>query len=285
MKSDRRPDRRALLALPMQLWTIAFIGLALLYIVGLSLLGRGEALTVTDEITLDNYARLLDEKYLRVMGLSLRLAGLTTLISLLLGYPFAYFMARLSPRARTILMVLVIAPFWTNALIRIYGWKILLYANGPINQALLALGLIQKPLKLLYSQGAVLVGMVYAMIPFVILPVYTGIERMDWSAVEAARDLGATPLRAFITTTLPMTLPSLLAACVLTFLPSVGLIFISDILGGANTVLWGNLVHDELLKSRDLPFAAALSAVLLGLTALVIAVYRRAGGKNEGLVF
>ena len=269
----------------MQLWTIAFIGLALLYIVGLSLLGRGEALTVTDEITLDNYARLLDEKYLRVMGLSLRLAGLTTLISLLLGYPFAYFMARLSPRARTILMVLVIAPFWTNALIRIYGWKILLYANGPINQALLALGLIQKPLKLLYSQGAVLVGMVYAMIPFVILPVYTGIERMDWSAVEAARDLGATPLRAFITTTLPMTLPSLLAACVLTFLPSVGLIFISDILGGANTVLWGNLVHDELLKSRDLPFAAALSAVLLGLTALVIAVYRRAGGKNEGMVF
>ena len=285
MKSDRRPDRRALLALPMQLWTIAFIGLALLYIVGLSLLGRGESLTVTDEITLDNYARLLDEKYLRVMGLSLRLAGLTTLISLLLGYPFAYFMARLSPRARTILMVLVIAPFWTNALIRIYGWKILLYANGPINQALLALGLIQKPLKLLYSQGAVLVGMVYAMIPFVILPVYTGIERMDWSAVEAARDLGATPLRAFITTTLPMTLPSLLAACVLTFLPSVGLIFISDILGGANTVLWGNLVHDELLKSRDLPFAAALSAVLLGLTALVIAVYRRAGGKNEGMVF
>ena len=285
MKSDRRPDRWALLALPMQLWTIAFIGLALLYIVGLSLLGRGEALTVTDEITLDNYARLLDEKYLRVMGLSLRLAGLTTLISLLLGYPFAYFMARLSPRARTILMVLVIAPFWTNALIRIYGWKILLYANGPINQALLALGLIQKPLKLLYSQGAVLVGMVYAMIPFVILPVYTGIERMDWSAVEAARDLGATPLRAFITTTLPMTLPSLLAACVLTFLPSVGLIFISDILGGANTVLWGNLVHDELLKSRDLPFAAALSAVLLGLTALVIAVYRRAGGKNEGMVF
>ena len=285
MKSDRRPDRRALLALPMQLWTIAFIGLALLYIVGLSLLGRGEALTVTDEITLDNYSRLLDEKYLRVMGLSLRLAGLTTLISLLLGYPFAYFMARLSPRARTILMVLVIAPFWTNALIRIYGWKILLYANGPINQALLALGLIQKPLKLLYSQGAVLVGMVYAMIPFVILPVYTGIERMDWSAVEAARDLGATPLRAFITTTLPMTLPSLLAACVLTFLPSVGLIFISDILGGANTVLWGNLVHDELLKSRDLPFAAALSAVLLGLTALVIAVYRRAGGKNEGMVF
>ena len=285
MKSDRRPDRRALLALPMQLWTIAFIGLALLYIVGLSLLGRGEALTVTDEITLDNYARLLDEKYLRVMGLSLRLAGLTTLISLLLGYPFAYFMARLSPRVRTILMVLVIAPFWTNALIRIYGWKILLYANGPINQALLALGLIQKPLKLLYSQGAVLVGMVYAMIPFVILPVYTGIERMDWSAVEAARDLGATPLRAFITTTLPMTLPSLLAACVLTFLPSVGLIFISDILGGANTVLWGNLVHDELLKSRDLPFAAALSAVLLGLTALVIAVYRRAGGKNEGMVF
>ena len=121
--------------------------------------------------------------------------------------------------------------------------------------------------------------------PYVYLLVKSRLATIGDEMENAARDLGATPLRAFITTTLPMTLPSLLAACVLTFLPSVGLIFISDILGGANTVLWGNLVHDELLKSRDLPFAAALSAVLLGLTALVIAVYRRAGGKNEGMVF
>lgn len=281
----RRADRRALLALPMQLWMAVFVGVALLYIVGLSFLARGEALRVTDEFTLDNYARLLDPKYPKALWLSIRLAALTTVLSVLLGYPFAYFMARVSPRWRTWLMLLIIAPFWTNALIRIYGWKILLYANGPINQLLLALGLIDKPLKLLYTQGAVLVGMVYAMIPFVILPVYTGMERMDWTAVEAARDLGAGPVRAFFTVTLPMTRASLQTACVLTFLPSVGLIFLSDLLGGANTALWGNLVQDELLKSRDLPFAAALSTVLLLLTALVILLYRRAGGKGEDMVF
>lgn len=285
MKRNERLDRRALMALPMQLWMVVFLGVALLYIIGLSLLGRGEALEVTGRMTGENYARLLDPKYFKVLWLSIRLAGLTTLISLLLGYPFAYFMAKASAKGRAWLMLLIIAPFWTNALIRIYGWKILLYANGPINQLLLSLGLIQRPLKLLYTEGAVLVGMVYAMIPFVILPVYTGIERMDFSRVEAARDLGASPARAFLTITLPMTLPSLLAACVLTFLPSVGLIFLSDILGGANTVLWGNLVHDELLKSRDLPFASALSVVLLLLTAGVIFLYRRAGGSNEEMVF
>lgn len=270
MKSDRRPDRRALLALPMQLWTIAFIGLALLYIVGLSLLGRGEALTVTDEITLDNYARLLDEKYLRVMGLSLRLAGLTTLISLLLGYPFAYFMARLSPRARTILMVLVIAPFWTNALIRIYGWKILLYANGPINQALLALGLIQKPLKLLYSQGAVLVGMVYAMIPFVILPVYTGIERMDWSAVEAARDLGATPLRALLTVTLPLLRPAVFSGALLALAMSLDDFVISFFVSGAG----GSTLPLKIYSSARYGVSAQINALC---TVMLAAVFLLVG--------
>jgi len=285
MKNNRRVKSQALLALPMQLWAAVFVGIALLYIVGLSLLGRGDALTVTGEVTGESYARLFDPKYVKVLWLSVRLAGLTTLISLLLGYPFAYFMAKASPKARLWLMLLIIAPFWTNALIRIYGWKILLYANGPINQFLQMLGLIKKPLKLLYTEGAVLLGMVYAMIPFVILPIYTGMERMDWTKVEAARDLGASPAKAFFTVTLPMALPSLLAACVLTFLPSVGLIFLSDILGGANTVLWGNLVHDELLKSRDLPFASALSTVLLLLTALVIWLYRKAGGSSEDMVF
>lgn len=285
MKRKRSSAPKPLAALPMQLWMVAFLGLALLYIVGLSFLGRGEDFQVTGQWTLENYARLLDAKYWKVLWLSLRLAALTTLISLALGYPFAYFMAKASGRGKTWLLLLVIVPFWTNALIRIYGWKILLYANGPMNQLLMSLHLIQKPLKMLYTEGAVLLGMVYAMIPFVILPVYSGLERMDFTKVEAARDLGASPARAFLTITLPMTLPSLLAACVLTFLPSVGLIFLSDLLGGANTVLWGNLVHDELLKSRDLPFAAALSVVLLLLTALVIFLYRRAGGSSEEMVF
>lgn len=282
---DKIKYRRALLALPMQLWTALFVGVALLYIIGLSLLANGENMTVTSELTLQNYADLLMPEYARVLWQSLRLAALTTLICVALGYPFGYFMARMSKRWRTWLLLFIIAPFWTNALIRIYGWKIILLANGPLNRTLIALGLIDKPLKLLYTQGAVLLGMTYAMIPFVILSVYSGVERMDWATVEAARDLGASAFRAFCTVTLPMTLPSLLAGCMLTFLPSVGLFFLSDILGGSNAVLWGNLVHDSLLKSRNLPFAAALSAVLLLLTGVVLFLYRRAGGRADDVVF
>lgn len=273
--------RKGFLSLPMTLWALMFVGASLIYIIAASLTKKG-----TDgALTLDNYARLSDPKYLKVMLGSLLLAVETTGLCLLLGYPFAYFMARSRPKVRVWLLILVIAPFWTNALIRMYGWKILLSANGPMNQLLKTLGLVDKPVKLLYTQTAVLIGMVYGMIPFVILPVYSGLERMDFTVVEAARDLGASPFKAFWTTTFPMTLPSALAGCVLTFLPSVGLFFISDILGGANTVLWGNLVHDELLKSRDLPFAAALSVVLLMLTMLVLFVYRRAGGNTDEMVF
>lgn len=280
-----RERQKSLLAAPMLLWAALFVGVALLYIVGLSFMGRGESFGVTGECTLRSYEKLLDGTYLTVLWLSVRLAFLTALFCVLLGYPFGYLMARAPGKARTWLMLLVIAPFWTNALIRLYGWRILLAANGPINEFLLWLGVVQKPLKLLYTESAVLVGMVYAMLPFMILPVYTGLERMDWTVVEAARDLGAPPLRAFLTVTLRMTLPALLAGCVLTFLPSVGLFFISDILGGSNTMLWGNLVHNELLKSRDLPFAAALSAVLMLLTGIVIFLYRRAGGASEDMAF
>ena len=150
--------------------------------------------------------------------------------------------------------------------------------SGPINAALIGIGLIQRPLRLLYTDFAVQVGMIYAMIPFMVLPVYSSVERMDWSTVEASRDLGATPLKAFLTVTLPMTLPGVLAGLVLTFIPSIGLFFLSDL-------LWGNMVHNELLKSRDLPFAAALSVVLLGLTGIVILIYRRMGGRAESMVF
>ncbi len=277
--------RRGLLALPMALWAVFFVGVSLIYIIALSLVRKNGAFLAGGELTLDNYARLLTPQYLKVMLNSLKLALLTTVYCLLLGYPFAYFMARSTGRKRTWLLILIIAPFWTNALIRMYGWKIILSANGPMNQILLTLGLIDKPLKLLYTETAVMIGMVYGMIPFVILPVYSGLERMDWTVVEAARDLGSSPFKAFLTVTFPMTLPSALAGFVLTFLPSVGLFFISDILGGANTVLWGNLVHDELLKSHDMPFAAALSVVLFMLTMLVIFLYHRAGGKNDEMVF
>ena len=285
MNRDLRHERKGLLALPMGLWAMFFVGLSILYVVALSFLSRGQGFLAQQPVTLENFQKLNNPMYLRSLLLSLRLAATTAVFSLLIGYPFAYHMARCKPRTRTWLMMLVIVPFWTNALIRIYGWKILFAASGPINGALLGLGLIARPLKLLYTDFAVQVGMIYAMLPFMVLPVYSSVERMDWTMVEASRDLGASPLRAFLTVTVPMTWPGIMAGLVLTFIPSIGLFFLSDLLGGANTMLWGNLVHNELLMSRDLPFAAVLSVVLLALTALVILLYRRAGGKAEQMVF
>lgn len=280
----KRRDRFAgLLITPMALWAVAFVGVALLYIIGLSLLKSDRAMGVVNELTLENYQKLLKPAYLRVLGNSLLLALETTGLCLLIGYPFGYFMARAAKGWRGVLMLLVIVPFWTNALIRIYGWKILLAANGPVNQALMALGLIDNPLKMLYTHGAVLLGMVYALVPFMILPAFTGTEKMDWTVVEAGRDLGASPFRAFVTLTLPLTLPSIMAGCVLVFIPSVGLFFLSDILGGAKELQVGNLINDAMKKNRDLPFASALSVVLLAITAGIIALYQRLGGKSDGL--
>lgn len=282
MDSQKRDLRFARwLKLPMYLWTIVFVFVAILYVIGLSCLSRGELIGVTGEPTLQNYARLADPQYLRVLLGSLKLAALTTVICIAVGYPFGYLMARLNPVARSVVMLLIIVPFWTNALIRIYGWRILLLNNGPLNTLLLSLGVIREPIRLLYTDGAVLLGMVYALIPFMILPTFTTVDKLDFTVVEAARDLGAGPLRAFLTVTVPLTLSGLMAGCVLVFIPSMGLFFLSDLLGGNTTVLAGGLIQ-RLINSRDLPMAAALSVLLLTVTGAVIAVYRKLGG-SEGM--
>ncbi|MDD6141920.1 MAG: ABC transporter permease [bacterium] len=273
-----------LLKLPMYLWSIAFVFVSLLYVLGLSFLTRGEMVGVTNEITFGNYLRLASPQYLNVLLKSLRLAALTTALCILIGYPFGYLMARLNPMARSIIMLLIIVPFWTNALIRIYGWRILLMGNGPVNSVLMQLGIIKEPLKLLYTDGAVLLGMVYALIPFMILPTFTTVDKLDFSVVEAARDLGASPLYAFFTITVPLTLAGLMAGCVLVFIPSMGLFFLNDLLGGSKSVLAGGLIQ-QLINSRDLPMAAALSVLLLTVTGAVIAVYRRVGGSDGMSMF
>ena len=279
-----RKDRRfaLLLKLPLYLWTVLFVLAAMGYVIALSLQGRGELIGVSGQWTLDNYARLREPQYFQVLVNSLRLAALTTLFCALIGYPFGYLMARLKPASRSIVTMLLVVPFWTNSLIRIYGWRILLIGNGPINTLLMNLGWIQQPLKLLNTEGAVFLGMVYALVPFMILPSATAVEKLDDSVVEAARDLGASPLHAFFTVTVPLTLSGLMAGCVLVFIPSTGLFFLNDLLGGSKTMLAGNLIQ-SLMKSRDLPMASALSMLMLAVTGAVIALYRRAGGDADGL--
>jgi len=250
------------------------------YVLLISFMERGTSGGVVYRFTMANYLRMLDPVYAGIFGRSFALALLTTALTLALGYPFAYAMARLPEKWRGRVTLLVMAPFWTNSLIRLYGWTTLLGADGWINKALLALGLIDTPVKLLYTFGAVVVGLVYALLPIMILAVYNSTEKLDWSQIEAARDLGAGRLYAFITVTLPQCRPGILAGCVLVLVPSMGLFFISDLLGGSKTMLLGNLIQNEMQAARNWPFGAALSVVMLLLAVGVIFLYRKSGDEN-----
>ena len=279
----RREKRRSILfTLPMALFAALLVALPLIYVLGTSLVESGQDFSLGATFTLENYRRILRADYLLVFLNSLQLAFFTTVISLLIGYPFAYCMARAGRKWRFILMMLVIIPFWTSALVRIYGWKILLQGNGPINTVLKRLGLIETSIKFLGSYGSVLLAMVYCMISFMILPCHSAVDKMDFTLVEAARDRGAPPWRAFLTVTLPLTTPGILAGCVLVFVPCVGIFYLSDIMGGG-LMLIGNLIRDQLLKLSDWNFGSALSMVLVLLTAGIYAVYRKCGGKDLGV--
>ena len=179
------------------------------------------------------------------------------------------------------MLLLVMIPFWTSSLMRLYGWIIIFRANGLLDKLLMALHLIRKPLKLLYTYPAVTVGMVYALMPFMMLSVYSSVEKMDWTLVEAARDLGASPAKAFLTITLKLTMPGLMTGVILTFVPSMGLFFVADILGGNKIVLLGSVIQEQLMKVHDWPFAAALSVIMMAMTSLLILLYRRVTGAKE----
>ena len=275
-----------LMALPLILFTVLFIVGPIVYMVVLSFLTRGETWGVVPEFTLKNYGDITQPVYLQTFGQSLRLAVISTLLVIALGYPFGYFMAKLGPKWKKRTMLLLMIPFWTSSLIRLYGWIIIFRAGGVLDTVLQGLHITEEPLKLLYTYPAVVVGMIYALLPFMIFAVYSSAEKLDFSLVEAARDLGASPMKAFLTVSLKLTLPGLLSGVVLTFVPSMGLFFIADILGGNKVVLVGNLIQDQLMKAHNWPFAAALSMVLLVLTTVIIWLYRRISGVKdlEGIV-
>ena len=275
-----------LMALPLIVFTVLFIVGPIVYMVVLSFLTRGETWGVVPEFTLKNYGDITQPVYLQTFGQSLRLAVISTLLVIALGYPFGYFMAKLGPKWKKRTMLLLMIPFWTSSLIRLYGWIIIFRAGGVLDTVLQGLHITEEPLKLLYTYPAVVVGMVYALLPFMIFAVYSSAEKLDFSLVEAARDLGASPMKAFLTVSLKLTLPGLLSGVVLTFVPSMGLFFIADILGGNKVVLVGNLIQSALMKAHDWPFAAALSVVLMLMTTLLIWLYRKVSGVKdlEGIV-
>jgi putrescine transport system permease protein len=234
--------------------------------------GKGPRLTVT----LENYAFLLTDRLYGIAYLnSLRLAFVATLCALVIGYPMAYAIARAPAGLRSVLLMLVVVPSWTSFLIRVYAWIGLLAGNGYINNLLTGLGIVAEPLQLLRTDFAVYVGIVYTYLPFMVLPLYTGIVRLDWSLVEAALDLGATPWQCFRRVILPLTRGGILAGCLLVFIPASGEFVIPELLGGADTLMIGRVLWQEFFNNRDWPIASAVAVVLLVLLLAPIALFYR----------
>lgn len=257
-------------------WLLIFVFLPNLMIIGASFLTRDDDHFVRAVFTLDNYTRLTDALYLDVLLHSLNMAVIATLACLALGWPFAWFLAKLPLKVRPLLLFLLIVPFWTNSLIRIYGLKIFLSTRGWLNTFLLDLGVIDTPLRIMYTPLAVIIGLVYILLPFMVMPLYASMEKLDKSLLEAARDLGAGKFQTFIRIIIPMTMPGIIAGCLLVLLPAMGLFYVSDLMGGAKNLLIGNVIKSQFLTIRDWPFGAATSITLTLVMGLLLLVYWRA---------
>ena len=255
-------------------WLLLFTLAPLLMVLAVSLLTRDETGFITPEVTLENYRRLFDPVYLRVFTDSMAMAGLATLLCLGLAYPFAYLLSRVGLAWRGVLLTLVIVPFWTNSLIRIYAIRSLLAAKGAMNSLLLALGLIDEPVRLLYTGWAVGLGLVYVLLPFMILPLYSSFEKLDRRLIEAAADLYAGRWAIFRHVIVPLTAPGIAAGCLLVFLPALGLFYVTDVLGGSRNLMIGALLKDQFLEARDWPFGSAASLIVIVGLFLLMGVYR-----------
>jgi spermidine/putrescine transport system permease protein len=258
-------------------WLVLFVLIPNVMIIGTSFLTRDEANLIEMTFTLENYARLLDPLYAKVLFHSFYMAIVATFICLVVGYPFAYIVAKMPEKWRPFMLFLVIVPFWTNSLIRTYGLKIVLGTQGILNKSLIALDIIDKPLRIMYTETAVMIGLVYILLPFMILPLYSAIEKLDGTYIEAARDLGANKWQTLTKVILPLTMPGIIGGCLLVLLPALGMFYIADLLGGAKNLLIGNVIKSQILNARDWPFGAATSIALTAAMAVMLYAYYRAG--------
>lgn len=277
----RRPGLQVLILIaPSLFWLVVFFAAPLLIVFVYSFLSRGPYGQIEWKFNLNNYVRFFDPLYLRIFARSFAIAGTTTVLSFVVGYPMAYWMATRPPKWRNTLLLLVMIPFWTNFLVRTYAWILILRDTGLINQALLGLGLIHEPLRLFGTDFAVIVGLVYGWFPDMVLPCYAAIERLDFSLVEAANDLYANEARAFVRVVFPLTLPGIIAGSILVFVPSLGAYITPDLLGGARSVMIGNVIQNQFLTVRDYPFGAAFSFVLMAMMLVATLLYFRVGART-----
>lgn len=267
-------------------WLAVFVLLPALLILLASFLNRDAEHLLRFPLTLQNFLRLLEPDYWSIIADSLAIAFWATLVAMLLGIPVAYALAALPLRWRTLGLFLIVLPFWTNSLIRVYAIKMLLGNKGLFNAVLLAVGVIEQPLELLYTSFAIVFGSVYVLLPFMIMPIYSSVEKLDPRLKEAARDLGASGWQVFTRISLPLISPGIVAGCLMVFVPTMGSFYIADMLGGAKMLLVGNVIKTQFLVTRDWPFGSALSLLLLGLLLLMLLLYwrvNRALGRKGGL--
>ena len=276
-----------LLLAPAMIWLVALLIIPLLIVAAISFMQRDSLGNIVPVFSLDNYIRFFEPIYLRIFAESVGISLLTTALCLVIGYPVAYYITQAPPSRQKLYLLLVMIPLWINFMVRAYAWILLLRAQGVVNTGLEWLGLIDQPLPLLYTSGTVLLGLVYTQLPFMILPIYVSLEQLDRRLLEAASDLGASPVRVFWHITLPQTKPGVTAGCILVFVYSLGLFIVSDILGGAKTAMFSNVIQNQFLSARNWPFGAALSMVLILFCLVFILWYNRVSSgqpKGKGLV-
>ncbi len=267
------------------LWLVLFAFIPTLMVFVVSFLERSETNFISFVFSLDSYKVFFSSTYFTIFINTFKMATITTVISLILAYPFAYILGKSNYKYKSLLALLVVIPYWTSALIRTYAIKVILTTKGIINTVLLKIGIIDAPLDMLYTEGAVILGLVYTLLPFMILPLYATVEKLDVRYIEASADLGANKLQTFIYVILPLTTPGIIAGCLLVFLPSLGLFYIPDILGGAKTTLIGNLIKDQFLSARNWPVGSAASVLLTFVMAVMLLAYYKSVKAINSKVF
>ncbi len=264
---------------PTALWLAAFLLMPLIYAVAMSFGTKGIYGGIEWTFNIHNYSDMFSVTYLKVAFRSLKLAWNTSLWCLIISYPFAYILSKVGDKWKGFCLLLVMLPFWINGLIRLNGWANILRDTGLINHILIFLGV--KPVQMLYTDGAILFGMVYAFFPFMVLPIHTSISKIDYHLIEAAQDLGATKVKTFLRVILPLTIPGIFAGVIQVFIPCLGAFYIADIMGGGNTTLLGNLIKNQFLSARNWPLGAAFSVVLILFTLIIMKLYTKIGNIED----
>ena len=282
-KKSNRSTLRLILVMvgPTALWLLLFLLVPLVYVIYISFMTKGLYGGVQSIFTLENYKNIFSVLYFKVTGKSLVMAFETALICLLISYPFAWILSKVPKKVSGLLMLLLMLPFWVNGLIRLNGWSNILRDSGFVNRMLIQLGIIDKPLTMMYTNGAVLFGMVYCFFPFMVLPLHTSISKLDKTLIEASMDLGAGPVKTFTRVVLPQTLPGIFAGTIQVFIPSLGAFFVSDVMGGGSSSYLGNLIQSQFLVARNWPLGAAFSVLLIIFTLVVLKLYTKVGSLDD----